>query len=348
MRRAAAFALICAWTAGAAWGADPSRSAAAFAKLPLGARAPALGGGLAAIDAEATAVVANPAGLATLDPAAMGLFHTALLPDGEREYHAAVAGWATPELVVGLALFSRDLGEVEFREGNSLTPRSVEQASAQVYTGALGARLFPALDVGASFRYLQESVGDLFASGFSADGGLLYRPWPRVSAALVARDLPGTSFGWHTTGSAVAGGSDNLDRSLVLGAAVDLNPVLVVVQADSPSDDARRLSGGVEWDLHPAFTLRAGLRDGLFAAGFGARTVVAKWWGLRLDYAFARSPLGGMAFEHRFALTVAWLDWRWKRDRLLFPTEEQVSRPNTPEWLRPSRRPVPLFTWPEF
>ncbi|MEK7476410.1 MAG: hypothetical protein AAB152_12360 [Candidatus Coatesbacteria bacterium] len=339
--------LVCAWAAAAARAEDPSRSSAAFARLPLGARAPALGGGTAAIDAEATAAVANPAGLATLDPAAMGLFHTGFLPGGESELHAAVAGWVTPELVVGVAIFSRNLGEVEFRQANTLTPGSVEQASAQVYTGALGARLFPALDVGASFRYLQESVGYLFASGFSADGGLLYRPWPRVSAALVARDLPGTSFGWHTTGSAVAGGSDNLDRSLVLGAAVDLNPVLVVLQADSPSDDARHVSGGVEWDIHPAFTFRAGLRDGLFATGFGARAVVGKWYGVRLDYAFARSPVGGVAFEHRFALTLAWLDWRVKRDRLLFPTEEEVARPDSPGWLRPSRRPVPLFTWPD-
>jgi len=330
--------------------ADPSTGAAAFAKLPVGARAPALGGGIAAADFEATATVANPAGLASITEAATGTCQAGVFASGENEFYLAVGGWATPETAVGVSVFSRGLGDIEFRIGNSEDPMATKSASAQVYAVAAAFRFFPALDAGISVKYLSETVGTadvggLAADAFSSDAAIQYRPWPRVAAAFVARDIPGTSLGWNPQSS--TGGNDDLVRSLVLGAAVDLNPVLLVGQIDELTGDYRRFSGGVEWDLHPSLTVRAGLNNGAFAAGFGGRVTVRRRYVLRLDYALARNPYGGSSLDHRFALTIGYHDYRWKKGRLLFPTVEEESRPNNPEWLEPSNRPPLLFTWPD-
>jgi len=343
-RGAIAAALLAAWVAGGARAEDGSRSAAAYSRLPYGARATALGGGIAAADTEATATVNNPAGLAAMDPGAEGTLHGGLLPDGEGEFHAVMAGWVAPQLVLGLAIFARDLGEVEYRAANSLEPDSTSDAAAQVFTAALAGRLFTALDIGMSVRYMRESVEGFSANGSGVDGGLRYRPWPRVTLAVVGRNLFVSDYNWNASGRTT---SDKLYGALIVGGALDLNPVLLVVQADDATGENRRFSGGAEWDLHRALTLRAGIRDGLLSAGLGLRTMVGSRLGLQLDYSLARNPLGGESFEHRIALTFAWLDWRWKRDRLLLPTEEEPPRPETPEWLRASRRPPPLFTWPD-
>jgi len=321
---------------------DPFTGSAAFARVPAGVRAPALGGLSAAVETGPVAALANPAGLAQLeapvvvatDGGFMGLGRTAAL--------AGIAGWATPELPLAVTVFRQGLGDdIEFRRANTAAPASLEAATATVLAAGLGLRCFPALDLGFGLRYLREEVGEVKASGFTGDLAVQYRPWTRIASTIVIRDLAGSSFDWNT------GGSDRLPASYVFAGAVDLNPVLVTGGVDGAGSGYARWRFGAEWDVHPALTARLGLDAGRPALGLGFRTVWRGQLALAFDYSFAQDQLGGTTFAHRFGLTASWLDPAWKTGRLIFPTEEPAPRTGIPEWMTPSRRPPPLFTWPD-
>lgn len=324
-----------------------SASVAAFTRIPVGARAPALGGGIAAIDREATAALSNPAGLAQLREPLTVILSGTKLPYAQHLYYIGAAGWATPELSLGLSALLFSAGDdIEFRSANTLAPDSVESASSQLYTFAIAGRLFPVMDVGLAAKFIVDSIGPVSANGFSMDFGLHYRPYRRLALALVVNDMAGTSFDWNT------GGSDRFKSYLRIGGAVDLNPILLVAEVARPSGSAlyRRYSGGVEWDIHPSFLLRLGYNDGRLAAGFGAHTWYQRWATLRLDYAFAQGVLRTGGFEHRVALTFGYRmdnprnpeESLWPMGKLIFPTEE-LGAPQ-----RPKSRPQPLFRWPKF
>jgi len=117
----------------------------------------------------------------------------------------------------------------------------------------------------------------------------------------------------------------------------------VVAQLDDAAGPDRRIRGGVEWDVHPRLTLRAGLDGSRPAAGFGARAAYGRTMDLRFDYAFSVTPLGGTVLQHRLTLTVNWKIWQWPMGRLVFPSEETPPRGDASA----PARPAPLFTWPD-
>jgi hypothetical protein len=344
MPRGAVLAAVLWLTAQPGATSAPNTGTAAFSRIIPGARAPALGGGIAAIDDESGAVQSNPAGLARLAAPATVALDAGLPGGGGYLFYAGVAGWVTQEFAVGVTALYLDQGPIELRASNTLAPDALGQASATALTIAGAGRLLPPVDFGISFRYMTTSVTDpdlpdpiLSGSGISADAGLLYRPWQRVTIAAVALDVLPAGIDWSTNGR-----GDIFRRTFRAGGSVDLNPVLVVVQMDDLAGPYRRVRGGAEWDLHPLVTLRAGLDGSHPAGGFGFRTTYGKQLNIRFDYALAVTPLGGTAFQHRAAVTFDWIVPDWPKGQLIFPSEEPSPR-GTPA---PPRRPPPLFTWP--
>lgn len=323
----------------------PNTGTAEFARAIPGARAPALGGGIAAIDADASAVQSNPAGLARLTSPMTGALDAGWPGSAEFIFYAGAAGWVTPTMAVGVTALYRNQGQIEFRRANSLEPDSVGEAVFTAITGAAAARILPPVELGVSFRYLQATVSDpggagtvLDGNGISADLGATYHPWQRVTVAAVALDVLPTGVDWSTHGR-----GDLFKPTYRLGGAVDLNPVLLVVQEDNLTGPFRRLREGVEWDVVPRFTVRAGLDDLRPATGFGFNQAYNRQIDLRLDYAFATGPLGGAGFAHRLTVTINWHAPNWPLGQLVFPSEEPQPRTTDPP---PGPRPAPLFSWP--
>ena len=339
MRFALLFVLACAGNAFAS-GPDPIGTAA-FSRVPAGSRAPALGGGITAADGESTAILANPASLAGLAFPLTACTSTGLLPYGQSQFFLGVAGWAFPQLAVGIgALYYGSGSDLEARRANTIEPDELQSMLSQEYVVGMAGSLFTALDIGLNFKILLDQLGEYRGFGTSADFGAVYRPFPRVSAAFAVQDFLGEPIGGTMDWSTKA--SDIIESSIRLGGALDLNPVLVVAEIRGISGAWSRVSFGAEWDVYPAFTARVGVDDGRMGLGFGARLVTRRHHEFRLDYALVQGALAGADFEHRFTVTANLSRWQWPMGQLLLPTEEPG--PVEPSRVRP--RPNPLFFLP--
>jgi len=340
MRKVLSFIFIlCAATAVAA--APDPLGTAAFSRVPVGARAPALGGGITAADGESTAILANPASLAGLAFPLTACTSTGLLPFGQSQFFLGIAGWALPELAVGFGAVYYGAGsDLEARRANTIEPDEMQSMLSQEYALGVAGSLFTALDIGLNFKILLDQLGEYDAFGTSADFGAVYRPFPRVSTALAVQDFLGEPVGGTMDWSTDA--TDIIESSLRLGGALDLNPVLLVAEIRGVWGAWSRVSFGAEWDVYPAFTARAGVDDGRMGLGFGARMVTRRHHEFRLDYALVQGALGGTDFEHRFTITANLSRWNWPMGQLLLPTEE----PGPAERSRVRLRPNPLFILP--
>ena len=330
--------------AGTSLAVETATGTGAFGRLPVTARSAALGGAVGAAETGAPAAMENPAALASFSRPLEASFDGGLIGFGRSALYAGVAIWATPELSVAISALSVGFGDdIEFRQANSSAPDRLEDANAALYTLAVAIPLLKPLDAGASVRAIRHTMGAVTALGFSGDAGMIYRPWQRITIGFTVRDVPGTSVDWST------GGSDGFDRTYVLSGAVDLNPLRIVGQWEDLGGDDGRIAAGVEWDLFPRCIVRAGTADGTLAAGLGFR--VPRWYkrlDLVVDYAFAQAPFDDWTFQHRFTLTAGWDLSNWPIGRMLFQgTQEDEPRHDEPWWWVTSKRPKPLFTWPD-
>ncbi len=343
MIRRAAGAILCAARLAHAETVEPVTGTGAFGRMPATARSAALGGAAGVVETGAPAAMENPAALASFARPLEAVFDGALAGFGRTATFVGAALWPTPELAISLTALTVGFGDdIEFRRANTLAPDSLAEAGAALYTLGVASPLLKPLDAGFSFRVVRHRMGAVRAMGFSGDLGLIYRPWPRITAGFVARDLAASAVDWNT------GGSDGFMRAYVLSGAVDLNPVRLLAQWDDFTGEASRIAAGVEWDVTPRFIARAGTSGGTLALGLGFRVPrIHKRLDLVLDYALAQAPFGDWTLQHRFTFTAGWDLPNWPIGRMLFQgTQEDEPRNDAPWWMVPSKRPKPLFTWP--
>ncbi|MEK7767363.1 MAG: hypothetical protein AAB368_14125, partial [bacterium] len=300
IRAGAVLLLLCAEAQGA-----NVEGAGGFSRLAVGARGPALGGSITALDDGPTALAANPAGLARLEqPATLVLTGTALPLERSLNFIAA-GGWATAATAVGIgALFYNPGGGIEFRRNNTELPDSVQTALSQAYTLGAAWRVFPPLEAGLSVKFLLDAAGNRSAWGFTGDLGLLYHPFRRFALSFVMQDAGGadlTGFNWSTEFH------EQFARVLHAGASLDLNPLTLVGEVRDLADPRGTWSGGLELDVARPLTLRAGLEDGRLSAGFGIGARVRRRAAVRLDYALARDPIADAGLVHRVALSLSFV-----------------------------------------
>jgi hypothetical protein len=295
----AALALAAALGAAPLAAADDGGQPAAWARLPLGARASALGQAVSAIDGDVSAAEQNPALLAT--QTRIGLASQAsLLPDGRSLEYLGLArpmdrdgdwGWGAH-----CAWYS-DTG-YERRATNSPTPDGSFDGSALLLQGGLGGWVWRRkVAVGVAAKLLSQGLADASASGGAFDLGAFCAAAPWLDLGVAAQDLFG-HLGWSTglTEALPPRGRAGLRLKTLDGVfALSLEAVM-------EADQGVHALAGLEWWLLPGhLALRGGLQDGQPSLGLGAQ---GRFFGLEagLDYSAGAEAGAGDQLQQRLSL----------------------------------------------
>ena len=233
---------------------------AEFLTIEQGARALGMGGAFAAVADDANSLWWNPAGLGRAQFSEASLSHTAYIDDVTTEYFGYVRPYAPMGGAFGASLTYLSVPGVE---GTDAAGNSAGTLKTNGYVGSasVGFHVSPSLTVGATGKYVSQTLGSVSGSGVAADVGAQY--WDGdFGAAVVAQNL-GPSF---KTG----GSSDPLPRDLRAG--VFFKPaksVLVSFDEEQPYGDAARAHLGGEWTAAQAVRLRAGFEQVPNVSGAG-------------------------------------------------------------------------------
>ncbi|MBI3299306.1 MAG: PorV/PorQ family protein [Elusimicrobia bacterium] len=290
--------------------ADKGTSAAAFLKIPAGARPAAMGDAFGGLADDAHAANYNPAGLAFLEAVEAAATHDSHFQGLNHEYGVL----AVPLLSLrdtrlkrnawGVAAFSvKTLGASDIeRRGLVETdaPVGTFGASDVSYALSYGRLVVGGLAAGGTVKLVEQTLDSANGRTAASDAGLLWRGG-RVSAGA----------GWRNLGGKLALGSTAAPLPLTLYAGGSLRPapgILLAVEVRLPRDDAPRFSAGAE--LSRKFgTLSAAARAGWNASnreadGFGGFTFGGGVAYGRLGVDFAMLPFGDLGAAYHTTIRI--------------------------------------------
>ncbi len=275
-------------------------SGADFLTIGVGARALAMGGAFAAVDAgaDANAVNWNPAALGFVDKADVTASYNSLFVDENQGYtgYAAPIGKDGGVWAAGLNYLS--VSNIERRAGDTENPDSTfgnqNYAASFSYARALGGRLALA----GSLKYVRTALDTLKENAMAVDVGVLARtPIENLTIGAAMRNL-GTNIG-----------PDNMPLAFKGGAAYKLLGRRLLLDSDVDWLTTERRgywSVGSEYWITPNLAARAGYQLGHGSDQLSSRLVGlsaglgVKFNRFTLDYAFI--PYGDLGNTHRVTL----------------------------------------------
>jgi hypothetical protein len=298
-------------------------ASAAFLKLPVGARAVAMGGAFSAVPGDPYALYWNPAGLAYLgDARYAGLFHNEYFQGLGQEF----LFYNVPAAELKLPLAGRAGGgaygfglnyfytpkDMERRSGlneaDPLNPISPSEGKFGAYDLAFSAgygwRRGEDLALGAAFKAIRQSVDDEAGNSVALDLGVM-RKFTRAGVPYTA------GFTVQNVGPGIKFVSRRYGLPLIFRAGLS-RPLpgpggLVALELYKPVDNYPSLAVGVEYPLTGRLSLRSGYRLRQHGNELGAWSGFSAGAGVSfdrvtLDYAF--SPFGDLGNSHRFSVNV--------------------------------------------
>ena len=295
-----------------------------FLKVPVDARAAALGQAVVAHGGDVSVLYWNPALAASAEGIQAGLHHSAYFVDVTLDFAGVIVPLPGTNMAVGASVQTLNSGEMdvttEFQPfGTGETFRLMDLAVGLTFAQAL-TDLF---SYGVSTKLVRESVAGLTASTVVADLGFHYSVGTtglQLAVALRNFGLDGKPDG-SLERPVIGSQPQVVERSFEsmtppttfhIGASWDVLPgggdhsLHVSTQLDNPSDNAETWSAGVEYAWQDMLYLRTGYRFGIeeyttpsIGAGLQAPVSGAR---LRFDYGFNR--LDRLGVVHRVGVNV--------------------------------------------
>ena len=259
--------------------------AGAALRMGLGARALGMGGAYTSMALGAEAVYWNPAALPEVRVREVNVAYS-LLPWDRKLSFAALKVPVEPAAGVGLAWIHAGVDDIEGRDYNG-QPTGQLTSAENAFCLAFGARLVPYLNVGLGMKYHHYKLTDISATAFGFDAALFSSPYQGLNLGLVVGDL-NAKYTWDTEEVWDRGTTtyDEFPVNVRFGASYRMwqDRLVLAADLDKNEKEAAGYHLGGEFQLQPAFTLRAGLDDG--NPTFGA-TLVQPVAGrtMELDYA---------------------------------------------------------------
>ena len=296
-----------------------------FLKIPVDARAAALGESIVASASDASTLFWNPALVSQTDGLQVGFYHTAYFVDINLEFVAVSVPLPGSNITVGASIQTMNSGDMdvttEFQPfGTGQTFRLTDFAVGLT----VSQRLTDLFSYGVTSKYVRESVAGVSASTVVFDMGIFYQIG--TTGAKMAVSVRNFGLDGKPSGS--------IDRIVIadnpiqtesdfesitppttfhLGTVFELlrgnpnNSLLISAQLNNPSDNSENMSMGIEYGWHDTIVFRVGYRFGveeftLPSLGVG---IHAPYLGtnIRFDYAF--NKLQRLGDVHRFGLNLA-------------------------------------------
>jgi len=336
---AAVLVALCLLAPGAAGAADLIRlyggentgtAGAQFLRVPVGARAVALGKAYASLATDGSAPFWNPAGL--------------MRTPGRKNFFASHTNYTAGIEMNHLSLHTRrqnfgfGISAGILRSGDILRTTEFHQEGTGQYfdanqfflAGSLARAMTDRFSIGGTVKYYQENLDEWQIKAMMFDMGILYfvgagDVWIGFTVRNFGGDLkPGGSpppmsdgyvhatdfqkFPAPTEGAFGASKIWHVSRKLGLLTTADFN---------HPSDNIESFRFGGELDVNRILFLRGGYETGRaengLTAGFGVQ-LQRKQFLIRVDYAYA--DMGGFGIIHYFSLDLSPLWHRTKADPL--------------------------------
>lgn len=260
-----------------------------------GARPIGMGRAFTAIAEDADAPFINPAGIAAIKgPQAMAMYTNLM---GEIYYNEFCVAVPTPNGTVGIGYITTGVNDIptgsvptDYYDSLLLLTYSVPLARFFDY----GRNVF----VGVNYKLFNRGYTggvNQFASGMSADAGVLLVLSPNFSVGLCRQNFLPVSLGGVLRLS--GGVEESLASITKVGVAVKpavLPKLLVALDTDLPMQTGRPVTShfGVEWEENKYFAVRAGMDQSIDPAS-AAKTswnpsfgTSVSFGGLRVDYAY--------------------------------------------------------------
>lgn len=269
----------------------------AFLKIGVGARASGMSGAYVAVADEATATYWNPAGLAFMQNTQVTFTHAEWVQDISNEFLAV----AFPVFrgVLGLSLYSNNVGGIEYRVKPSEEPLGVVEAHDLAVGLSYGRTFGDRLTAGVTVKYLYEKIFVASASGFAADLGITVRPLnARLRLAAVLQNVGSMDEFLEE--------SIELPTTTRVGAAyaVNFENMGLILAADAVHVRGGDLQGhfGVELILKEYLHVRTGYDTGTSSRGIGGGfgVQVSRY---QLHYGFTPFD-NNLGDTHRFSVAV--------------------------------------------
>lgn len=285
---------------------DVGTRAAAFLKMPVGARAIGMGNAYTSVtDGASDMMYWNPAGLATILKKEISFMYSSSFED--IAYKWASFALPTPEYgVFGIAIQHLSYGDIDETDslgnftGNTFSP--YEFAVYLSYAGSVFVEEYGIIDYGASFKYIY-SIISASASAAAFDIGAIYTLNDETTSFGAVLQNVGTDIKYNRE-------SESLPVMFKFGASKRFfDAFLLSADINFPSDNDVFPTMGAEYELKANEETNISLRLGYdgkqknvpgfggINAGFGARF---KDW--TFDYTF--SPSGDLGESHRASLGI--------------------------------------------
>lgn len=297
--------------AGAIGSASKGTAGAQFLKIDPGARPVAMGSAFGGIAEGVYAAHYNPAGLAFLDRVEAGAARDAHFQGITHDYGAIaipLLSWRDTRRkrnALGTAAFSLtslSIPDLE-RRGTVETdaPQGSFGAGDYAYAFSYGAPAGDALALGATLKWIRQTIDAVSGQTAAADGGVLFRR-ERWSAGAGVRNL-GKGVRLGTT-------ADPLPTVLYLGGGWRPAPGwLTAAEIRQPTDDALLFSIGAEFEKRFSKRLSGALRGGfntanLDAGGLGGVSLGGAVAYKSAEFGIAWAPMGDLGSTFRYSLRV--------------------------------------------
>jgi len=305
-----------------------------FLKIDVGARAMGMGGAYVANSEDVTGMFWNPAGIARLKNSEAIFSHTNWIADVDFDY----AGIAIPLPRIGIiGLNATFLTMDPMERTTTIYPEGTGEtfdAGQYAFGIAYGRELTDRFSIGFNVKYINETIRNCSASGFSMDLGTLFTTNFNGMKIGMSISNYGTKMRMagrellvqHDIDAANPGNNENLNAQLDtgsfdlpllfrVGVSMDMlkgygnSNLILSVDALHPNDDVEYVNIGGEYVYNKLVALRAGYKS-LFAerseeglsmgAGFIAHPI-----GMRLTVDYAYRNFGVLKDINMFTLGLA-------------------------------------------
>jgi hypothetical protein len=306
-------------------------TAAQVLKFNVGPRAIGMGGAFTAVSDDITSMYWNPGGTANIQANEAFFNHTSLYADVRHDF-AAIASYLSGVGTIGAFVSVLSMDEMLVRtETNPEGTGEFFNAGAIVIGINFSRYLTENFAIGGNFKYINESIWHMDATGFGIDIGTMYKI-PVLNELRIAASISNFGSKMQLAGRDVtqvvpsgAGGQNFINTNIELdkfdlpllfrfGLASDVikdgtSKLIVAVDAIHPNDHTEYINAGAEYSWNEILYLRAGYNS-LFerdtekglTLGFGIHYRIIDMVKVKLDYAY--QDFGRLKDVHYFSVGV--------------------------------------------